>query len=163
MTFEDDVALGCALAHHLHAIGDDIGEIDAADIERHAAGLDLRHVENVVDDFEQIVAACQDIAGVFLVLGMAERAEQRLLHHLGEADDGVERRAQLVADIGEELGFGAIGRFGPILLQRVFLGEIDQLLFLLLELAARELEFGDARPELLFAVGETIAGSASRR
>ena len=80
-----------------------------------------------------------DVAGVFLILGMAERTEQRLLHHFGEADHGVERRAQLVADIGEELGLGAVGRLGPVLLQRIFLGEIDQLLLLLLELAAREL------------------------
>ncbi len=68
---------------------------------------------------------------------MAERAEQRLLHHLGEADHGVQRRAQLVADIGEELGLGAVGGLGPVLLQRVFLGEVDKLLLLLLELAAR--------------------------
>ena len=34
------------------------------------------------------------------------RAETRRIadHHLGQADDGVERRAQLVAHIGEELG-----------------------------------------------------------
>ena len=32
----------------------------------------------------------------------AERAEHARLHDLGEADDGVERRAQLVAHIGEE-------------------------------------------------------------
>jgi len=35
------------------------------------------------------------------------RAEARRVgdHHLGQADDGVERRAQLVAHAGEELGF----------------------------------------------------------
>src|SRR6476620_5913483 len=45
------------LAHHLHAVGDDVGEIHIADIERHAPGLDLRHVEDVVDHFQQIAAA----------------------------------------------------------------------------------------------------------
>ena len=68
---------------------------------------------------------------------MAERAEQTLLHHLGEADYGVERGAQLVADIGEELGFGAVGGLGAVLLNRVFLRKVDKLLLLLLELAAR--------------------------
>ncbi len=38
-----------------------------------------------------------------------------LHHHFGKADDGVQGRAQLVADVGEELGFGAVGLFGGLL------------------------------------------------
>ena len=33
------------------------------------------------------------------------------LHHLGESEDGVERRAQLVAHLGEEARLGDVGRF----------------------------------------------------
>ena len=41
------------------------------------------------------------------------RAEPRRVgdHHLGEPDDGVERRAQLVAHAGEELRLVLAGRF----------------------------------------------------
>ena len=78
-----------------------------------------------------------NVAGIFLIFGVAERAEQTLLHHLGEADHGIERRAQLMADIGEELRLGAVGGLGAVLLQRIFLGKVDKLLLLLLELAAR--------------------------
>ena len=67
------------------------------------------------------------------------------LHDLREADDGVERRAELVADIGEELRLGAVGVLGPVLLLGIFLGELDHLLRLLLELLARLAEVGDGR------------------
>ena len=37
---------------------------------------------------------------------VADRAELFLRHDLGKADDGVERRSDLVADLGEEVGLG---------------------------------------------------------
>ena len=37
---------------------------------------------------------------------------QLVLEHLRVTDDGIERRSQLVADIGEEHTFGRIGRIG---------------------------------------------------
>ena len=46
------------------------------------------------------------------------------LHDLGEADDGVERRAQLVAHIGEEFRLRLVGFLGAVLLLGVALGEI---------------------------------------
>ena len=63
-----------------------------------------------------------------VVLLGAERAEDAALHHLGEADDGVERRAQLVAHVGEEFGLGAVGALGLRLLVEIALGEIGELL-----------------------------------
>ena len=39
-------------------------------------------------------------------------AQQPFLHHLGKADDRVERRAQLVAHVGQELALGGAGRIG---------------------------------------------------
>ena len=46
-----------------------------------------------------------------IVLLFVELAEQPLEQHLGEADDSVERRAQLVRHVGEELGFVLVGHF----------------------------------------------------
>ena len=54
-----------------------------------------------------------------------------------EADDGVERRAQLVAHVGEEFRLGAVGGLGPRFLFVIAFGEIGELLGLLFERAAR--------------------------
>ncbi len=121
-------------------------------MQRHAAGLDARHVEDVVDDAEQVGAAGVDVLAVFQVFRRAQFAEHARLHDFREADDGVERRAQLVADIGQELGLGAVGLLGAVLLLGVFLGEVDHLLRLLFQLLARLAEVGDGRhqPALAF-------------
>ena len=71
-------------------------------IELELAGLDLREVEHLVDKAEQVGARILHALERFLRFF---RAELRRVgdHHLGEPDDGIERRAQLVAHIGEEL------------------------------------------------------------
>ena len=81
-------------------------------------------------------------------------AEHARLHDFREADDGVERRAQLVTDIGEELGLGAVGLLGAVLLLGVFLGELDHLLRLLLELLARLAQVRDGRHQPPLAVDQ---------
>ena len=85
-----------------HDVGEERVEIERLERERGAAGLDLRHVENVVDNVEQIAPALADVPAVFEIFGVAERAEHAGLHHFGKSDDGIERRAQLVAHVGEE-------------------------------------------------------------
>ncbi len=50
-------------------------EIEVLEVETDAAGLDLRHIENVVDDVEQILAAAVNVAAIFAVFLGAERAE----------------------------------------------------------------------------------------
>ena len=64
---------------------------------------------------------------VFLILVGAEHAEHAAAHDLGEADDGIQRRAQFVAHIGEEFGLRLVGFLGAILFLRVFFGEVGQL------------------------------------
>ena len=133
---------------------DDAVEHEVLEVEHHASGLDPRHVENVVDDAEQVGAALVDVAAILLVLGRAELAEHARLHDLREADDGVERRAELVADIGQELRLGAVGVLGAVLLLGVFLGELDHLLRLKLELLARLAKVGDGRHQSPLAVDQ---------
>src|SRR5215467_13146037 len=70
----------------------------------HASHLDLRQVEDVIDQREEMRAGGVNISQI-LVLLFVEIAEHALVQHLGEADDGVQRRAQLVRHVGEELGF----------------------------------------------------------
>ena len=71
-------------------------------VQLELAGFDLGEIEHLVDEAEQVLAgavhALERLGGFF-------RAEARRVgdHHLGQADDGVERRAQLVAHAGDEL------------------------------------------------------------
>ena len=91
-------------------------------MKRQLAGLRMRHVEDVVDDREQMVARGADVARVARVLWMADRTESFRFDQLGETDDRVKRRAQLVADVGEEAGLGLVRPLGLLLgdLERVF-------------------------------------------
>src|SRR5262249_53401378 len=59
----------------------------------HLAGLDLGQVEDVVDEVEQLFAARLDVAhpALLFVVELVARAQ-----HLAEAEDAVQRWAQLV-------------------------------------------------------------------
>ena len=76
--------------------------------ELHALGLEidlsrfhLRQIEDVVDQLKKMPCAFQDKRAE---LGILRRhgPESRVDHHLGEPDDRVERRAQLVRHVGDE-------------------------------------------------------------
>ncbi len=81
-------------------------------VEFVAAGFDARQIEDFVDQAEQVLAGIVDVVRVFLVGRHGVRPENLALHHLGEAEDGVERRAQLVAHLREELRLRDVRAFG---------------------------------------------------
>ena len=85
-------------------------DIDRTGLERHVAGLDRRQVEDVVDQRHQAMRAVENAAAVF-ELPLGQRAEILVRQDLGEADDRVERGAQLVGDVGDELALEAAGGF----------------------------------------------------
>src|SRR5439155_21095752 len=76
-------------------------------IEREAAGLDARQVEQIDDQLQQVLAAALDRRqpGVRVCAQAALAAQD-----LREAEDGVQRRAQLVAHAREEVALGAARR-----------------------------------------------------
>jgi hypothetical protein len=93
---------------------DHVGDVEGLEVDVHAAGLDLGEVEDVGDEAEQVLAGELDLAQ--LVGGALEAALVGLLEqHLGVADDGVERGAQLVAHVGEEAALGERGLLGDLL------------------------------------------------
>ena len=51
-----------------------------------------------------MIARGEDVVEVLLLL-LVDLAEQALLQHLGEADDRVQRRPQLVRHVRQELAF----------------------------------------------------------
>ena len=93
------------------AFGDDgadrveqVADVDRCVVEREFAGLDLRDVENVVDDSEQVAGRGVDRLQAFGLSGRHALAAQDVDH----ADDAVQRRADLVAHVGEESALGDI-------------------------------------------------------
>ena len=65
---------------------------------------------------------------VLAILPVFLRTEHSAAHDVGKADDRIQRRAQFVRDIGEEVGLDPVGLFGADLFLGVFLGHFDQLL-----------------------------------
>ena len=103
------------------AVPHQAGHVDPVRGEVEAAGLDARDVEDDVDQPQQLAPGFVDLAGELghrAPDGLAGLAQQRI----GEADHGVERRAQLVAHGGEETRLRLVGRF------RRFLGAPQLLL-----------------------------------
>ncbi len=74
------------------------------------AGLHLRHVEDAVDDRQQMLAGIVDQLRVFLAARRIQHQRILLHDHLGESDDRIQRRAQLMAHGGKETRLGGIGR-----------------------------------------------------
>ena len=89
------------------------GTSNVSSMQVQLARLDLGQVEHVVDQREQVLGRPVDL----LQVGeeVVEPAVGRLLlEQLGVQDDGVERGAQLVAHVGQELALGAVGDLGRL-------------------------------------------------
>ena len=72
-----------------------------------STGFDLGKIENVVDQFQQVLAAGVD--GVQVAGRLAFALAVAALEQFGEAENRVHRRADLVAHVGQEFTLGAIG------------------------------------------------------
>ena len=81
-----------ALAHHDHAALEGVAQRERRDLELDLACLDLREIEHVVDQRQQVVGGGEDVVEVLLLLRV-QLAEHALAQDLGEADDRVQRRA----------------------------------------------------------------------
>ena len=85
------------------------------EVEFELAGLDFREIEQIVDQRQEMAAAGMDVVDIAAVFVVVDFAEALQPHDFREAHDGVERRAQFVADAGEEFRFLPAGRFGRFL------------------------------------------------
>ena len=82
--------------------GDRLAQVGRRQGQRHPAGLDLGEVEHAVDQRQQVAAVPQHGLEELALLGV-DLAGAAVEHQVGEADDGVERRAELVGHVGQEL------------------------------------------------------------
>ena len=111
--------------HHRDGIGNHVGKVHLVVAQHHAPRLDLCEVQNIVDQGQEVVAGAVNVTAIFGVLldGIAEGAG---FDDFRKAQNGVQRRAQFVAHIGQEGRFGAAGGFRPVArLVRNFLGALQ--------------------------------------
>ena len=103
-----DASPGRPLAHDHDPALERLGQREGRDLEIDLAGLDLREVEDVVDQRQQVACRAEDVVEVLGLL-LVDLAEQLLAQHLREAADRVQRRPQLVRHVGQELRLVATG------------------------------------------------------
>ena len=87
-----------ATPHQLHDPAHDLDRRYLPPVHPQLAGFDLREVEDVVDDVQQVVAVGHDGAYGFLGVG----GRHCLRKHLCETEDGGHRRADFVAHVGQK-------------------------------------------------------------
>jgi len=97
-------------------LGEDLLQAEGHCLEADLSGLDLGQVEDVVDHRQQCFGRCQDDARELGLLGWQVAECQQLRH----PDDPVQRRADLVADRGEEVGLHVVGAVGFFLGDKQF-------------------------------------------
>ena len=100
-----------ALAKQLDHVLDRLDQVEDDLLEIDLAGLDLGKIEDLVDDFEQVLGRTLDCLGKPRLVVVQPALQQQFVH----AHDAVHRRADLVAHVGEELGFRHAGRFRDLL------------------------------------------------
>ena len=126
---------------------DDVADRHRLHVPFELAGLDLGEVQDVVDELGEALALADDdlevvvdLAHRLLHLGVTARYQREdaifeaLLDDLGEAEHGRQRRAQLVADSGQERALGGVRLFrrGPRALR--FFEQAPDLVLVLVEL-----------------------------
>ncbi len=91
-----------------HKLRQQLADVERFRLDLHVASFDLGQVKHVIDQLQQIMTGpMHDIGVANLLLGQVAR---RVLSQLIAQDENtVERRAQLVRHVGEELGFVPVG------------------------------------------------------
>lgn len=126
--------------------GDRLGDTERFEEKLVTARFDLAHIEHRVDDREKMRAGLMDQRHVFALAIVFELSEIFACKHVRKAEDGIERRAQFMADGGKEPRFGIVGRLGMcclgrrLCLQTRLFGDIARL--------------GDNRKEISFSVSK---------
>ena len=106
-----DQAQTARLDHRLrqrHGLRDDRRQVERLDGDLHLADFDARHVQQIIDHPQQVVAGPPDLARPAELLGRWGRH----LDDLRKAQDGVQRRAQFMTHVREELALGPVRVLG---------------------------------------------------
>ena len=100
-----------ANGEQLEGVDQAVPESEFDRVELELARFDLGVIEDLVDDRHERVGRRLDQLEIFSLLGLQRGFEG----NVGQSHDGVHRRANFVADVGEKFALGAIGRLGGVL------------------------------------------------
>ena len=103
-----DVCTGGTGAENVQDMFDTIMQVEVFVFQFHTAGLDLREIEDIVDDIQEAFAAGGDGLRIRALLFI----QRRFYEQGGKSDHAVHRSADLMAHGGQEDAFGTIGLFG---------------------------------------------------
>ena len=156
-------------AHGIERGLDDGVEGHGADIEAHLAGHDARDIQKI---FDELGLGADVSLDDFQAMGGVGGVELAHAEQARPAQHGVQRRAQLVAEGGEEfifhpIGFAGFGKNGVFNSDGGHLGELDEdRLVILVEIAISlvgKLEQADISPIAAHQRSGQEAGKALRR
>ena len=105
----DTLGLGVGF-EQTDAAADQMAVVDRFARQLHTAGLDLRQIEQLVEQPQHRLARIRDHPRIFVMFVGQLALEQQV----GETDHPVHRRADFMAHIGEEMGLGLRGAFGLV-------------------------------------------------
>ena len=100
----------CPVRHHRAATLNQAMQAEAGGFKLHVAGGYLRQIEQVVDDAGEASTGAGDLVQIVLLFRVGADASREFR----QADHRVERRAQFVADVGEEGVLRLIGDLGRL-------------------------------------------------
>ena len=105
MMMRSRAACGCMIAD---AIPDRLVDVDRPKIQLEFAGFDLGEINQVVGEADDMLARGEHVFQIGFVTFVADRAEALFDHHFGKAENGLQGRADLVADGGQKLCLASI-------------------------------------------------------
>ena len=100
--------LGHQRLHGRHDVVDERQQLERFGEQLHLSGFDLREVEHVVNQRQEVLAGRVDLPEIWKERRIAPLLDL-FLEHLAVTDNRVERRAQLVTHAGQELALGTVG------------------------------------------------------
>ena len=124
--------LGSATARITSTPNDRSLQLDALEAELHVAGFDLRQIQNVVDQPEQVMATTPDVVQKGPPLRLGDFCDIVVKHDFREADDCIERSSKLMAHAGQERGLVLVGKLqlggalDDALLELAVFGDVSQ-------------------------------------
>ena len=93
-------------AQQLLGVVEQSGQPDFSQFQFQTLGFNLGHVQDVADDLQQVVPVAHDGAQGFVLADARAIVQEQF----GKADDGRQRRSNLVAHVGQERALGVVGR-----------------------------------------------------
>jgi len=112
-------------AQHGHRLMDQLQGRAPDLFDVHASGFDFRQVQDVVDQIQQVLAAGVNRIEVLLPFQLV--ALKPAAQHIGEAEYGIHRGADLVAHAGQKIALRLVGRVRGFLRATQFLLRLLQL------------------------------------